>query len=154
MGSKVALGSAAEPPWPSKVLLETTSKPPVHSKVLPRPAPEPPSHPKAWPKPASRQEKLLEPASWPLCDRKCNLTSVFFASACVMFFVSVIDVACSSFVVAFFFFISALVCVFGVRVCFVVYLCGRSCFGVCFSVMSVEATFRRNFSKVPLEIAA
>ena len=49
MCSKVALGSAAEPPWPSKVLLETTSKPPVHSKVLPGPAPEPPNHAKHGP---------------------------------------------------------------------------------------------------------
>ena len=76
---KMVLGSAAEPPWPSKVLLETTSKPPVHSKVLPRPVPEPPNHAKAWPKPTSQREKLLDPASWPLCDRKCNSTSVLFA---------------------------------------------------------------------------
>ena len=83
MCSKVALGSAAEPPWPSKVLLETTSKPPVHSKVLPRPAQEPPIHAKAWPKPASQREKLLGPASWPLCDRKFNSTSELFAFAFV-----------------------------------------------------------------------
>ena len=97
MCSKVTLGSAAEPPWPSKVLLETTSKPPVHSKVLPRTAPEPPNHAKAWPKLASQREKLLDPASWPLCDRTCISTSVLFAFAFVLFscsFVSVVDAAC------------------------------------------------------------
>ena len=52
-----------------------------------------------------------------------------------------------------FVFVSALLCVFGVRVCFVVYLCGRVCVCLCFSVMSVEATFKKYCSKVPLEIA-
>ena len=149
MCSKVALGSAAETPWPSKVLLETTSKPPVHSKVLPRRAPEPPNHAKAWPKPASRREKLLEPASWPLCDRKCNLTSAFFASAFVMFFVSVVDVACSSFVVAFVFRFCSYVCLW------------CSCLFRCLLVRSflLRGVFfcnvgRGNFSKELFESAA
>ena len=53
-----------------------------------------------------------------------------------------------------FVFVSALVCVFGVRVCFVVYLCARFCFRLSFSVTSVEATFQKYFSKEPLGIAA
>ena len=69
MCSKVALGAATEPPWASKEVLETTSETPVHSKMLPRPAAEPPKHAKAWPQPASQREKLLNQASWPLCDR-------------------------------------------------------------------------------------
>ena len=149
----MALGSAAEPPWPSKVLLKTTSKPPVQSKVLPRRAPEPPNHAKAGPEPPSRREKTLDPASWPLCDRTCNSTSVFFAFAFVLFFVSVVDVACVSFVFVFVF-VSVRMCVVGVRVCFAVSFRCRVYFCLRFSLMSVEATFEKYCSKVSHEIAA
>ena len=79
--------------------------------------------------------------------------SVLFAFAFVVFFVSVVDVACVSLVLGFSV-VSVLMCVVGVRVCFVVSFRCRVYFCLRFSVMSVEATFQKYCSKVPHEIAA
>ena len=101
MCSKMALGSAAEPPWPSKVQLETASKPPVHSKVLSRPAPRRatqnhgPSlhHSEKQCSIQLRGRFAIESATRHLC---------FLLSRWSCVFVSVVDVAFALFVVAFF----------------------------------------------------
>ena len=145
MCSKVALGSAAELPWPSKVPLETASKPPVHSKVLPRPAPEPANHAKAWPKPASQRKNLLDPALRSkvlpsLCSRLCLFCFCSSLSFCMCFICRHIS------------FSLLLLCVPLEFVFVSVYLCGRFCFCLFCSVTLVEITFRNYDSKSQVRV--